>query len=238
MPQTINFFWKGDNFDLIHRISVLSYLLYDFKVIIWLSGESPKSEYWIDDYKEIKIKNADNIININSFIDSGGNVKTASSLWRFTFLYENGGIYCDSDMIALNNFPNDEWIIVSCELPERDFASTGIIKVPPKQKFLLDCINNIKKEWGNVKVFSEVYKKYYGSPIRYTHNNRLFYPFQWNERSVLFQDLHIPKAYSVHICHTFFDRKNIFIDWNYINKFRNTMIYRLVYHVQNQLERI
>ena len=236
--QTVNFFWKGDNFDLIHRLSILSYLLYDFEVVVWLSGKKPNSQYWIDDYKQVKIKDANQIINVDSFISSGGNVKTASSLWRFTFLFKYGGIYCDTDMIALNDFPDDDWIIVSCELPEKQYASTGIIKVPPKQHFLLDCINNMQKNWGNVKVFSEAYKRHYAPKIKYTHENRLFYPFQWNERSVLFKKTIIPDAYSVHICHTFFDRKNIFVDWKYINQFKNTMLYNIMYQIQNKLEEI
>jgi hypothetical protein len=236
--STVNFFWKGDDFDLIHRISVLSYLLYGFEVVVWLSGKKPNSKYWIDDYKQVKIKNADAIIDVDDFISDGGNVKTASSLWRFTFLYRYGGLYCDTDMIALDNFPKSDWIISSCELPEKELASTGIIKVPPKQKFLLDCIKNMKKEWGNVKVFSEMYKKHFGPKMKYTHDNRKFYPFQWNERSVLFKNSPIPDAYSVHICHTFFDRKNIYIDWDYIYENKNTMLYNIVVDINTKLTKI
>jgi len=232
----VNFFWKGDNFNLIHRLSVLSHYLVGHDVVVWLSGDKPDSPFWINDYKDkIQIKNADEILNINSFIDSGGNFKTGSALWRYTYLYQYGGTYVDTDVIALNKFPDDDWIIVSGEKPEKGYASNSIIRVPKNEMFIKESIKNIRKKWGNVIVFSNAYKKYYGNPIKYTHANRLFHPFQYNEREMLFQKLSIPDAYSVHICHTFFDRKNIFINWKYINRFPGTMLYKIANHIGDQL---
>jgi len=234
----VNFFWKGDSFDLIHRISILSHYLVGHDVVVWLSGNRPNSQFWVDDYSDvIKIKNADEIINIDDFLKSGGNFKTGSALWRYTYLYQYGGTYCDTDVIALTKFPDDKWIIVSGEKPENGYASNSIIRVPKNELFLKESIENIRAKWGNVIVFSDAYKKYYGTPIKYTHPNRMFHPFQFNERAILFSNLSIPGAYSVHICHTFFDRRNIFIDWNYINQFKNTMLHKIVYHIQEKLER-
>ena len=31
---------------------------------------------------------------------------TAADFWRFTFLYEKGGLYCDADAFALKKFPD------------------------------------------------------------------------------------------------------------------------------------
>ena len=232
IKHKINFFWSGNGFDLIHASTIISHLQVNHDVVIWLKGSIPKSKYWYDEFNEL-IKNADDIFNIDHFIKQGGNIKTASALWRFKFLYEFGGIYCDCDTIALNQFPDDDWIIVNCERPELNLASIGVIKMPPKQEFLLDAINNIKHKWGNVKVFSKSYKKYFGK-LESTHDDKLFYPFRFYEHTNIYENLSIPNAYSLHCCHTFLDRQGIFVDKDYILKYPKSLLYNLITSIYNE----
>jgi|SRR6056297_3535697 len=230
--DVINFFWSGDSFDLIHRASVLSHYYVGHEPVVWLHGDKPKSPYWIEDCQnKIIIKDAQDIFDVSSFIESGGNFKTASTLWSFYLLYQKGEIYCDTDHFALKQFPKSKWFILSGEKPFRNWASVGFIKTPKKEPFIKEAIDNIKKDWGNVGVFSEAYKKYYGTPIKYTHQNRLFYPYLHTEKEVLFNNVKIPNTYSIHIYHTFFDRSNIFVDEDYVrNKIPNSLLTKLIYY--------
>ena len=171
---------------------------------MWLSGKNPKSKFWISDL-QVEIRNADKIIDVTQFIENGGNFKTASSLWRFKFLYEFGGLYCDTDALAIKYFPTDEWII-SSSIPEENL-STGVIKCPPKQEVFLKCLPKIKKTWGNVNVFTREYKKFFGN-TECTHDHKLFYPFSWKEWGTLFKDTQIPDVYSVHLYHTMLENSN------------------------------
>jgi len=124
-------------------------------------------------------------------------LRTAADLWRWHFLYERGGIWCDSDVFALKHFPNDKWIVCSGE-QDPEFLSIAILKVPPHQEIFLDCINNIEEVWGNVGVFSKAYRKHFGNTDS-THEDRLFYPYKWRECYKLISKGEIPKdCYSIH----------------------------------------
>jgi len=193
----VNFFWHGDDFRYIDYLVLKSHNKVGHKPILWFSGKKPSTSYWKQIEKTITIKNADPIFDIRNFLSKGGNERTAADLWRYHFLYSFGGIYCDTDVFALKKFPDDEWIICSGEI-KPNMVTNAIIKAPPKQEIFLDCISNIKKRWGNVKYFSLAYRKYFGK-TEPTHENRLFFPYPWNEGYKLLSKIEIPwDSYCIH----------------------------------------
>ncbi len=112
-------------------------------------------------------------------------------------MYDYGGLYCDTDAFALRKFPEDEWIACSAR-EEPQWLYPGVLKVPPHQKVLQDCIANVQKKWGNVKVFTDAYQKNFGN-INQSHDGYLFYPYTWKNWKKLFDKGDIPtKCYSVH----------------------------------------
>ena len=192
-----NFFWRGDNFGFLESLVINSHLKVGHIPIIWLSGSKPDSQYWKDIEKKITIKNSDDIFNIDEFISTGGNFRTAASLWRFNFLYKFGGLYCDTDAFALKKFPDDKWIACSAR-EEPQWLYIGVLKAPPNQKVYLDCISNAEKPWGNVKVFTEAYRKNFGN-INPSHDGHLFYPYTWKDWEKLLSKEEIPtNVYSIH----------------------------------------
>ena len=219
----VNFFWRGDAFSYLNRLCILSHIKVGHRPIMWLSGKRPESQYWIDDLWEVTIKDADSIIDVSSFLERGGNFKTASSLWRFKFLYDHGGLYCDTDAVAIKHFPDDDWII-SSSVPKENL-STGVIKCPPAQEVFLDCIENLKLEWGNVVVFTDCYRKRYGN-TDCTHDHKLFYPFSWRGWNCLFQDSEIPDVYSVHLYHTMLERADLVLDKDQYGQ--NTLLGKII----------
>jgi hypothetical protein len=187
----VNFFWRGNNFQFLNRLTVLSHVRVGHKVVVWLSGEEPKNKYWISDIKEVSIKNADKFINVDKFLQKG-NVRTASSLWRFTYLYEYGGLYCDTDMIALKPFPDDKWILATYD---KKVIATGVIKAPPKHKVFKSCLDQIKHSWGNVWIFTRECKK---NGLKVTHPNSDFYPWGCKSGPNLLKKIDIPDGYGLH----------------------------------------
>lgn len=201
MPNIINFFWSGDNWSFLHDLTIKSHINVGHKPLIWLHGEKPKSKYWNNDvYGDTK--NADDIVDISQFIKNGGNFKTASSLWRFTFLYKYGGWYSDTDAIALKEWPDIEWVICGEDF---DILSTGVINIPPGQEMFLDMINNIEYIWGNVDIFNKYYSDHIGN-TKETIDSQLFYPLKWREWRYLLSVMSIPDIYSIHLYHTMFEK--------------------------------
>jgi len=200
----INFFWSGDDWTFLHDLTIKSHIVVGHKPIIWLHGKKPKSKYWNADLYE-NIENADDIVDISQFIKNGGNFKTASSLWRFTFLYRYGGWYSDTDAIALKEWPNSDWIICGEEYGK---LSTGVIKVPKNQEMFLSMIDNMEYIWGNVDVFNRYYLQFRGN-ISETINSLLFYPFKWKEWEYSLSPIKMPDVYSIHLYHTMFERYGI-----------------------------
>lgn len=203
----INFFWSGDKWTYLHDMTIKSHIRVGHMPIIWIHGDPPKSVYWdISVYqKSGRIKDACQVVNIDAFMKKGGNFKTASSLWRFVFLYKNGGWYSDTDAIAIKPWPNEPWVLCG-EKP--GMLSTGVIKAPWKQQMFIDMIGDLKLDWGNVKIFNKHYFRYKRN-INETIDSKLFYPFGWTEWNRVMENGDIPDVYSVHLYHTMFEREGI-----------------------------
>jgi hypothetical protein len=208
----VNFFWKGEDFDDFNKICILSHLKVGHDVVLWLSGPPPNTDSWYHIANKISLMNANYVFDVTDFINGGGNLQTASDLWRFHFLYEYGGWYSDTDAFAIQHFHEDkEWVICSSETDER--LSIGIIKAPPKHPIFLDCITDIKKNWGNVNVFSNAYNKFFGNTSS-TVPNEEYYPWRWDEWDTLYSDitldyLRMHNVKSIHLYHTMLKRNGI-----------------------------
>jgi hypothetical protein len=226
VKQEINFFWSGSDWTYLHDLTIKSHLKVGHIPVLWIHGKQPKSIYWDTDiYNEwCCIRNADDIIDISGFIKKGGNFKTASSLWRFNFLYEYGGWYSDTDAIAINPWPDEEWVICG---EDDTTLSTGVIKVPPKQEMFLDMMDDLELEWGNVVVFNKHYEIHHGNTNE-TIDGKMFYPYSWENWIDLLKIREIPNVYSVHLYHTMFERHNI-IDRvsGYANNVPNSLLGRI-----------
>lgn len=193
----VNFFWHGDDFRYIDHLVLKSHLKVGHKPILWFSGKKPDSSFWKETEKNVTIKNAYDVFDVREFISTGGNNRTGADLWRFHFLYSFGGIYCDTDVFALRKFPDDEWI-VGRDGSNPNYLGIAIIKAPANHEIFLECIANIKKPWGNVALFSELWKKHFGN-TNPTHENQLFYPYPWTECSNLLKKKEVPwDSYSIH----------------------------------------
>jgi hypothetical protein len=222
----INFFWSGNDWTYLHDLTIKSHISVGHTPIIWIHGDHPDSEYWnFNIYNKFcSIKNADEIVDITKFIKDGGNFKTASALWRFTFLYKHGGWYSDTDAIALKKWPDGKWIVCG-EKP--GMLSIGVIKIPPKQKMFVDMIDCIMLEWGNVRIFNNHYHNHQGN-IKETINSYLFYPIRWENWKNIISVGDIPDTFSIHLYHTMFERNDMINKLEeYLWKNQNTILSKI-----------
>ena len=206
----INFFWKGNDFDEWCKLCILSHIKVGHEPIIWLSGEEPDTDAWFDIRHQTIVGDADHIFNVDKFIDKGGNFQTASALWRFHFLFDKGGWYCDTDAYAIQHFEDRLWAVCSAESKEKNLLSIGVLKVPPRHALFLDCINNVQSTWGNVKVFTKAFQNYFNH-VQPTVPNEMFYPWTWEKwdniyKRISMDDLIEQGVYSVHLYHTMIKR--------------------------------
>jgi len=227
----VNFFWHGDDFQFLNRLSILSHLVAGHGVKVWLSGQTPESKYWIDDNEGVEIVDAHTIVD-DSFLQRGGNVRTLSDLWQFTFLYECGGLYCDTDLIALKAFPNMEWIISRDSEDEEGMFAIGIIKAPKGHLIFKECIANWKPGWNNVNVFTNACKRY---GLGLTHPKEVFHPFSCGQNSqnlktrgipILLNDGDVfPNSFSIHYFGNMTHR--LHIDESWLLRYPNSILTKL-----------
>ena len=227
MDICINFFWSGNDFDYINYMCIQSHIKVGHKIIIWLYGDMPTSQYWNNlDFSNIIIVYASDIIfDISSFMKhKDANFRTASALWRFNFLYQYGGWYSDCDAFAIKEWPTSEWVLCSGEEDE-NLLSIGVLKTPPKEEMFLDMIDNIQYKWGNVKVFNTYFRKHKGNTIK-PYNSTDFYPFSWKNWDYMLSDMDIPDTYSVHLYNTMVQR-NMGDVKKFIDKNPNSLLGKL-----------
>ena len=231
-----NFFWYGENFGFLNNLVIKSHFKVGHNPKIWLLGNKPTNQYWKDIENKITLVELDDYIDVKEWLEFGGDIRMAFSIWLFHFLHACGGLCCDTDHFALKKFPDDEWILSSAE---RDITtiSLGVIKTPPNDDLFLECIENTKYDWGALEVFTDAYKKKYGH-TKLTHPSNLFYPYKWYEWNTLFENIEIPNAYSLHFYqkaledHLKEEFKNINKDW--CEKNQNTLLGRLYSWVNNK----
>jgi len=235
--HTVNFFWMGDDFQFLNRLTILSHLNVGHKVAVWLHGNPPNSKYWISDIPEIIVRDANKIINVNRFLGKIARglkkkrYRVVSALWRFTFLFKFGGLYCDTDAIAIKEFPHQEWIIAS---DREDYFSIGVIKCPARHAALNYCMRNWSAKWGNVWVFTDAMRIY---NLGLTNPIEAFYPITclqhnvYNNRyktSIMLRAGEIPDSYSIHYYGN--RTQGLNIDQEMIDKYPESVIYKLSKH--------
>jgi len=227
--RNANFFWYGNNFGFLNNLVMKSHLKVGHNPKIWLMGSKPNNQYWKDIEDKITVVGLNDYLNVEEWLDFGGNLRMAASLWQLHFLYACGGLYCDADHFALKKFPDDKWIVCSGETNSNLF-STGFMQAPPNDELFLDAIKNYKSDWGILEIFTTAYKKKYGN-TRSTHTPHLFYPYASYEWNTLFENVDIPNSFSIHFYQRALEdnlkEKFKLINENWCEKNPNTLLGRL-----------
>jgi len=165
---------------------------------IWLGSEIPpktqdlinKNNEFFKDYK-VKIWTEENIPKLNVFAQRAYNEKKwafVSDYLRFHILYEEGGIYLDTDMEVLN--PLDDLLdsLFFAGWDRRNaFVYAGIVGVEPKNEYIkniVDSYDNIADQLypTSPEIMTECYKKYDEKETLLILDSQYFYPLLDGEK--------------------------------------------------------
>jgi hypothetical protein len=159
-------------------------------------------------------------------MQSGGNPRTASTLFSFAIVSKTGEYYSDTDAIALKHWPDVPTVI--CTYGEQDdgkggrmhiTAAVGVIRLPQKHPVLECAMKNIARRWGNVRIFSTCCERF---DLKANFPPEAFYPLHfennWSARfqchCAMLEDLKIPdSSYSLHYYSNKTSRINITHEW-------------------------
>ena len=195
----VHFYQRGNDFQFLNRLTVLSHLCVGHQVSVWLDGDRPRSVYWIDDIPEIEIGDAADVSKVRFPGPKG--LRTTSTLFSYKIVSKTGEYYADTDAIALKAWPDDEIVIAA---QRKGIPCVGVIRLPKGHSILTYAIKNIRRTWGNVYVFGAACKR---AGIDETCPPGTFYPIHSGKnisetlggRGRIFDDIEIPEiSVSVH----------------------------------------
>jgi hypothetical protein len=224
---TIQMLWVEGRLSRLERLSLASFLACGHPVDLYTYGLDN------DPPPGVRVLDAGNILpRSKCFRDKTtegyGSLATFSNLFRFTLLYEHGGIWCDADTVCLKPlsfaegmpmFFSSEHAMEQAHGKSRILAKTncGAIKVPPRHQVMEICLEKYhrldldKKQWGEAGpgvVRSAVEE---AEATQYVLRPEIFCPVPWWETtSLLFGAATIaPHAYAIHFWNEIF-RRNFF----------------------------
>jgi hypothetical protein len=160
----IRMLWVEGRLSRLERLSMASFLACGHPVELYTYGLDN------DPPKGVAVLDAAAIVPAARRFTCQGNVgygsqATFSNLFRFTLLYELGGIWCDTDMVCLKPllFAAERPMFFASELARenregrlQDFAkiTSGALKVPAKHPLMERCLEKFARidlatmEWG------------------------------------------------------------------------------------------
>lgn len=162
--MNVNFYWSGNDFQFLNRLVVVSHIEVGHKVKIWVHGEHPTNNYWIDDLNDVEILNADDIFD-TSILKSKADIRTTSDKWSYYLLKKTGEYVADLDAIAIKHWPDDPIVLATYD---PIVINVGVIRLPKKHPVLDRCIETHEPRWGNVWIFTKCIREYgldYNFPI-------------------------------------------------------------------------
>lgn len=226
---TIQMLWVEGRLSRLERLSMASFLACGHPVDLYtygLENEPPQG---------VRVLDAAGILPASKrFRDKAavgyGSLATFSNLFRFTLLYEHGGIWCDADTVCLKplTFAHDMPMFFSSEHAREESdgkarivvkINNGAIKIPPRHPLMEKClekyhqINLQNKQWGDAGpgVIRSAVEEL--GLTQFVLRPEVFCPIpHWETSSLLFGARTItPSAFAIHFWNEIFR-------WNFFNK--------------------
>lgn len=234
----VNFYWSGNDFQFLNRLTLLSHVMVGHEVVVWLYGDEPKSIYWISDIHEITIEDATKYLDINMI--KGANPRTISTLWSWYHMKNTGEYVADCDAIALKTWPDLPIILASYR---DDEIAVGVIRMSKDHPVLDECISKFESKWGNVLVFTDVCRKhgldnlvphhwfYPVNCVGYKDENGIKHYGNTSEtlriRGKIFDNVNYPDSYSIHYYSRRVSEVGCDHYWTYDPDLQNSLFKRL-----------
>ena len=140
MDNIVYSFWVGPKLSRLHNACIRSWLIhgYKYKIFVYDNVDNVPNDVDLLDGKDI-------LPEIYRYSD--GDVSLHSNYLRFTWLYQNGGIWVDVDSMCLCELPDTKYIFTSEAAKKYPFwkANLAVLKTPPKDSILQFCIDRCKQ---------------------------------------------------------------------------------------------
>ena len=188
IPKIIHYIWVGSKIpeSIQNIIKTNNEFFYEYEVKIWTEENMPK---------------------LNTFAQRAYDEKRwafVSDYLRFTILYQEGGIYLDTDMAVLK--PLDDLLDNSFFAGwdrTGNYVYAGIIGVKPKNEYIkniLESYNNIDDQLypTSPKIMTECYRKYDKKETLRILDSSCFYPLLDGEKP---SEKLLEDAYTNHLWH-------------------------------------
>ena len=188
--------WIGSSLSIMEQTCINSFLQKGTAFILYTYSNISNVPYGTI------IRDANTVILQEEYIKYD-NPSFFSNLFRYTVLYEIGGIWVDMDLVCihpLNEIITTSEYIFSSELKNNEqHTNAGIIGCPPKTQLMLDCCNEVKSIVQSKTTIRhgllgpKVLKKYVSlhELDHYVHPYYVFCPYDFKEVHKIFSPSNI-----------------------------------------------
>lgn len=255
IPKKIHFIWfsRGKDFNLLNYIAINSAIYHnpEYEVYLHCDNEPENSIYYNDIKKKLIINKIiePTVINNNKVIY----FQNKADYVRLNILYEMGGIYLDTDIIVLKPldiFLSDRFVMGY----ERDYSKkhlcNAVIMTEANNTMVKEWINIYNKSWGedivdwwsghSVMIPAQLKEKYHWM-VNIVDNIK-FYPFLWDDLSILGKDdnnQNYDNSYTVHLWDTEASKTNLLpLNLDYFKTHNNCFTRLFKMHVDKLLNKL
>lgn len=226
--QIVTSLWVGDELSNMEKLCIQSFLKngFGFRLFTYNHVEGiPEG---------VEVLDANTVIPENKIFKTENSLSGYSNIFKYTYLYRNGGIWVDMDVVCLKPFTIEDDFMFTSEQGKKKKShkiNLAVVKVPPKTQLmslamrLSNNLNNQSKTWGltGPTIFDALIKElgfndYCTEPERHCF-------LHWSNFKDMFKDIEIPdNAETVHLWNELFRRNGINKNDNFE---QNSLIERL-----------
>ena len=139
--QIVQGLWIDGRLSTLEKLSIASFIIHGHTYHLYtygLAGDVPEGTV---------LKDASEILPRSSVFKSQGSQAIFADLFRYQLLYDRGGWWADTDVIALRAFEfNSEYVFASERARNgRDSVTTCVIKAPPKSELFMSALEFCRK---------------------------------------------------------------------------------------------
>jgi hypothetical protein len=229
--------WIGQRLSTVERLSITSFLQngYDYHLYVYTHVDNIPPGTMVKDanelvpkdriftYKGYRHKNASWRSKLRNFLYSGtkkygkGSYAGFANYFRYVLLQRTGGWWCDTDIICLRPFPQNENYVFSATALQNNhyLVNNSVIKTPPGSELMARLVERTSKvrgeaPWGTTGPQLMTEMVYDINLEEYIHPAEDFQPIHYKQyQTVLEPDQPIPDAYSIHLWNEMWRREDL-----------------------------
>lgn len=223
--EKVHCLWIGGRLSTMEILALKSHLKVGHECHLWTYGEveGVPDGVIVEDGNQILPSSE---IFVYETEEGRGSYSAFSNLFRYTVVYEMGGWWCDTDVVALKPFLFEADYVFSSEKAKeaKSYPQTAscVFKCPPHSDTMKYCIDVIagkdrsKLIWGEIGPLLISEASIMTNKDRYCLPTTAFCPVHWFDAPKIVKgNLPIPDSYGVHLWNEIWRRLSIDKDAEY-----------------------